>query len=93
MEKSTTSRPWLIGGGVVSLLITLITWTWLRRFLVITDGAPEATDPFTPFGVSLVNAVLVLVGWLAWTVLFFFWRGVAAAVASWRSSRPSAGPR
>jgi len=90
VEKVITSRRYFIGGSVVSVFVTVITWTSLRPYLVITDGVDTATDPFTPFGVCLVNAVLVLVGWLAWTLVFLLGRGVHRAVSSRRSSRAGA---
>lgn len=44
-------------------LVTVLTWTLLRPHLVITDGVPEATDPFTPFAVGVVNLILVAMAW------------------------------
>ncbi len=43
--------------------VTALTWTVLRPHLVITDGTPKATDPFTWQAVAVVNLVLVLLSW------------------------------
>ncbi len=63
-EGQARSNVWLIAGLVMSVVITALTWTALRPYLVITDGAPTATDPFTPLGVAIVNAILLGLGWL-----------------------------
>jgi hypothetical protein len=63
-DGQARSNVWLIAGLVMSVVITALTWTALRPYLVITDGAPLATDPFTPLGVAIVNAILLGLGWL-----------------------------
>ena len=69
-SESRARNAWLIAGIVMSVVITALTWTVLRPYLVITDGVPTATDPFTPFGVAIVNAILLGLGWLT---LSFSW--------------------
>ncbi len=63
-EGQARSNVWLIAGLVMSVVITALTWTALRPYLVITDGMPKATDPLTPLGVAIVNAILLSLGWL-----------------------------
>ena len=59
-KTSGFRRTWLFVYLAVIAIASILTWTIVRPHLVITDGVPTATDPFTPFGVLLVNVVLAL---------------------------------
>ena len=62
-------------------LTTVLTWTLLRPHLVITDGTPEATDPFTPFAVSVVNLILAALAWGTASAGLWCWRALRRPAA------------
>jgi hypothetical protein len=71
--KNTFITPWLFVYLAVGLGATILTWTVIRPYLVITDGVPTATDPLTPFGVCLVNLVFVAVAWAVVGIVHLLW--------------------
>ena len=74
MRAASAARVWLIVFLAVGAVVSALTWTVLRPHLYLTDGVPTATDPFTPFGVLLVNFVLVAAAWGALGVIALFWK-------------------
>jgi len=61
--RSRSSSGWRVAYGITAATATIATWTVLRPYLVLTDGTPDATDPMSPTGVLVVNALLVFVIW------------------------------
>lgn len=64
VRRGAWSRGWVIAYALVAALVSGLTWTLIRPQLVLTDGVPGASDPFTPFGVALVNLLLVVGAWV-----------------------------
>jgi hypothetical protein len=64
VRRGAWSRGWVIAYALVAVLVSGLTWTLIRPQLVLTDGVPSATDPFTPLGVALVNVLLVVGAWV-----------------------------
>lgn len=73
-NKSAGRSPWVFVYIVVGLVVTALIWTVIRPYLVITDGIPTATDPFTPFGVFLVNLLLVALSCAAVGAVPLLWK-------------------
>ncbi len=64
VRRGAWSRGWVIAYALVAALVSGLTWTLIRPQLVLTDGVPSASDPFTPLGVALVNVLLVVGAWV-----------------------------
>jgi len=73
-EKTSGGRSaWPFVYLAVVAIASILTWTVVRPHLVITDGVPTATDPFTPFGVFMVNVVLAAAACAAVGLVHLLW--------------------